>query len=117
MITFSITSFSSFFFLKWNFFFYRKGANRFLTVTKPDGTNTVRATAIFHLVRNSRHQVHTLLQRFPVTNKERQELLPRTDRSQANEGLLLAYCNRDFIYHVHLSFCGIMISCTDGFKV
>ena len=67
----------------------RKGANRFLTVTKVDGSHTVRATAIFHLVRNSRHQIHTLVQRFPVTNKERQELLPRTDRSQASEGMLI----------------------------
>ena len=67
-------------------YFYSKGANRFLTITKVDGSRTVRATAVFNLVRNSRHQIHTLIQRFPVTNKERQELLPRTDRAQSSEG-------------------------------
>jgi hypothetical protein len=32
------------------------------------------------MVKNSRQQIHSLLQRFPLTNKERQELLPKTEK-------------------------------------
>ncbi|KAK2182376.1 hypothetical protein NP493_355g01027 [Ridgeia piscesae] len=64
-----------------------KGANRYLTISKKDGVHTMHSTAIFHLVRNSRHQIVTLLQRFPITNKERQDLQPRTDRGQYSDGM------------------------------
>ncbi|KAJ8304720.1 hypothetical protein KUTeg_018303 [Tegillarca granosa] len=43
------------------------------------------SSATFQLVKNSRQQINSVLQRFPLTNKERQELQPRTDRSQINE--------------------------------
>ncbi|KAI0208497.1 3'-5' RNA helicase YTHDC2 [Lamellibrachia satsuma] len=64
-----------------------KGANRYLTISKKDGVHTMHTSAIFHLVRNSRHQIMTLLQRFPLTNKERQDLQPRTDRGQYSDGM------------------------------
>ena len=65
---------------------YSKGAARFLTVFKKDGSRTTQSATPLNLVRNSRHQIHTLLQRFPVTNRERQDLQPRTERTQYNEG-------------------------------
>ncbi|XP_074650448.1 3'-5' RNA helicase YTHDC2-like [Tubulanus polymorphus] len=57
-----------------------KGSNRYLTVSKKDGSQIVEASASFQLARNSRHQIHMLVQRFPLTNKERQDLQPRIER-------------------------------------
>ncbi|XP_070542906.1 3'-5' RNA helicase YTHDC2-like [Ptychodera flava] len=57
-----------------------KGSNRYLTISKNDGNKQASSVATFQLTRNSRHQVHSLLQRYPVTNKERQELQPRSER-------------------------------------
>ena len=68
-------------------FLLRKGANRYLTVRKKDGSQSVQTVAVFNLVRNSRHQIHSLTQRFPITNKERQDLQPRTERGQYSEGI------------------------------
>uniref|UniRef100_T1JES8 RNA helicase n=1 Tax=Strigamia maritima TaxID=126957 RepID=T1JES8_STRMM len=59
-----------------------KGANRFLTVYKKEGSTIVQADAVFQLARVSRQHIISLLQRFPVTNKERQELLPLTERDR-----------------------------------
>ena len=63
-----------------------KGMNRFLTVTKKEGLDMVEHTAFFTLTRNSRHQVDSLAQKCPLSNKERQELQPRLDRSQYSDG-------------------------------
>ena len=41
---------------------------------------------MLQLVKNSRQTIQSMLQRFPVTNKERLELLPKTDKNQVNEG-------------------------------
>lgn len=60
---------------------YRKGSNRFISVTKKDGSSILQVPATFQLIKNSRQQIQTLLQRFGLTNKERQELLPRTERA------------------------------------
>ncbi|GAB6019416.1 3'-5' RNA helicase ythdc2 [Chamberlinius hualienensis] len=59
-----------------------KSANRFLTVYKKDGSTIVQADAIFNLSKNSRQQIITLLQRYPVTNKERQDLAPLLERDR-----------------------------------
>ncbi|KAK2151124.1 hypothetical protein LSH36_375g06066 [Paralvinella palmiformis] len=63
-----------------------KGAGRFLVVTKKTGIQTVQAAAVFNIAKSSRNQIRTLLQRFPVTTKERQELQPRTERGQYTNG-------------------------------
>ncbi|XP_036436605.1 3'-5' RNA helicase YTHDC2 [Colossoma macropomum] len=57
-----------------------KGSNRFLTIRKKDGSEAAQSIMTFNFAANSKHVVRSLLQRFPVTNKERTELLPRTER-------------------------------------
>jgi hypothetical protein len=53
------------------------------------GSLATQSAASLHMVKNSRQQIHSLLQRFPLTNKERQELLPKTEKGSANEGINL----------------------------
>ncbi|XP_006812648.1 3'-5' RNA helicase YTHDC2-like, partial [Saccoglossus kowalevskii] len=57
-----------------------KSSNRYLTIFKKDCNKMPCSVATYQMTRNSRHQIHGLLQRFPVTNKERQELQQRTER-------------------------------------
>ncbi|XP_078688329.1 3'-5' RNA helicase YTHDC2-like isoform X2 [Branchiostoma floridae x Branchiostoma belcheri] len=57
-----------------------KGSNRYLTIFKKDSRTMGLGTATFTLCRSARHHTHTLLQRFPITGRERQELMPRTER-------------------------------------
>ncbi|CAH1253699.1 YTHDC2 [Branchiostoma lanceolatum] len=57
-----------------------KGSNRYLTIFKKDSRGIGLGTATFSLCRSARHHTHTLLQRFPITGRERQELMPRTER-------------------------------------
>lgn len=64
-----------------------KKANRYVSATKKDAAQSSQSVATFHLVRNSRQTIHSLLQRFPLTTKERQELQQRLERNQYNEGL------------------------------
>ena len=68
---------------------YSKRANRYVTVYKKEGSLATQSAASLHMVKNSRQQIHSLLQRFPLTNKERQELLPKTEKGSANEGINL----------------------------
>ena len=65
---------------------FRQGASRYLVLTKKDSGSMTSKSATFQLVRNSRYQIGNMLQRFPVSSKERLELLPNTDKSQVNEG-------------------------------
>lgn len=75
----------------WSVHLDRRGAARFLTVSKVGvGSQGESRVARLGLVRHSRLQVHGLLQRFPVTAAERQELQPRTERAQFNEGQSLS---------------------------
>ncbi|CAJ0958131.1 unnamed protein product [Ranitomeya imitator] len=57
-----------------------KGYNRFLTVRKKDGSEGLRAHMTCYLTETTRHAMRSLFQRFPVTNKERTDLLPKTER-------------------------------------
>ncbi|XP_061118444.1 3'-5' RNA helicase YTHDC2 [Conger conger] len=57
-----------------------KGMRRFLTVSKKDGTETAQSVMSFTLSHNAKHVIRSLLQRFPITNKERADLTPRTER-------------------------------------
>lgn len=61
-------------------FIFRKGSSRTLTIRKKDGSETAQSIMTFNLSHNSKHAVRSLLQRFPITNKERTDLLPRTER-------------------------------------
>ena len=65
---------------------FRKGASRYLTISKTETCKALRKPAMLQLVKNSRQTIQSMLQRFPVTNKERLELLPKTDKNQVNEG-------------------------------
>ncbi|XP_052792916.1 3'-5' RNA helicase YTHDC2-like isoform X2 [Mya arenaria] len=62
-----------------------KNASRFLVLSKKEGAKTEVSSATFQLVRNSKFQIGSLLQRFPVTSKERLELLPNVDKTHVNE--------------------------------
>ncbi|XP_055956156.1 3'-5' RNA helicase YTHDC2 [Patella vulgata] len=62
-----------------------KGASRCLTIYKKEGNQSSGTSVTFQLARNSRHQILSLMQRFPLTNKERQELQPKTHKSTVNE--------------------------------
>ncbi|KAM6985128.1 LOW QUALITY PROTEIN: 3'-5' RNA helicase YTHDC2 [Aplochiton taeniatus] len=57
-----------------------KGSTRFLTIRKKDGSESTHSVMTFNFSNNSKHVVRSLLQRFPITNKERTDLLPRTER-------------------------------------
>uniref|UniRef100_A0A3B3T4R6 RNA helicase n=1 Tax=Paramormyrops kingsleyae TaxID=1676925 RepID=A0A3B3T4R6_9TELE len=57
-----------------------KGSNRFLTIRKKDGSESAQSIMTFNLMPNAKLVVRSLLQRFPVTSKERVDLLPRTER-------------------------------------
>ncbi|XP_036365710.1 3'-5' RNA helicase YTHDC2-like isoform X2 [Octopus sinensis] len=58
-----------------------KNSNRFLTVTKKNNNVTQRQVATFNLEKNSRQHIRTLMQRYPLTNKERQDLFPKPEKS------------------------------------
>ncbi|KAM4637671.1 3'-5' RNA helicase YTHDC2 isoform 3-T3 [Amazona ochrocephala] len=60
-----------------------KGANRYLTVKKKDGSELAHAIMTCVLAPSTKHAIRNLIQRFPVTNKERTELLPKTERGNA----------------------------------
>ncbi|XP_015596401.1 probable ATP-dependent RNA helicase YTHDC2 [Cephus cinctus] len=59
-----------------------KGANRFLTVYKREGSTIIQADAAIKLQRPSRQGIYNLIQKFPLSNKERQDLLPPTERER-----------------------------------
>ncbi|XP_009997103.1 PREDICTED: probable ATP-dependent RNA helicase YTHDC2, partial [Chaetura pelagica] len=60
-----------------------KGANRYLTVRKKDGSELTHAVMTCCLAPSTKHAIRSLIQRFPVTSKERTELLPKTERGNA----------------------------------
>ncbi|KAG8307673.1 3'-5' RNA helicase ythdc2 [Homalodisca vitripennis] len=62
---------------------HMKGLNRAVTVYKRDGSTIIQADAVIPLVRPSRQAILTLLASHPVTNKERQDLLPITERDRS----------------------------------
>ena len=59
-----------------------KGVGRFLTIYKRDGSTIMQSDAVLGLAPASRKLASALLSQCPVTNKERQELLPPTDRER-----------------------------------
>ncbi|KAK7115641.1 3'-5' RNA helicase YTHDC2-like [Littorina saxatilis] len=61
-----------------------KGANRVLNIYKKE-QGTLGWSAGFQLARNSRHQIMALLQRLPLTTRERADLQPRTQKMSISE--------------------------------
>ncbi|KAJ8287216.1 hypothetical protein GJAV_G00048990 [Gymnothorax javanicus] len=57
-----------------------KGMRRYLTIWKKDGIQAAQSAMTFNLSQSSKHVIRNLLQRFPVTSKERSDLTPRTER-------------------------------------
>ncbi|XP_050186132.1 3'-5' RNA helicase YTHDC2-like [Myiozetetes cayanensis] len=60
-----------------------KGTNRYLTVRKKHGSELKHTVMTCALTPVTKHAVCTLIRNFPVTNKERTELLPKTERGNA----------------------------------
>ncbi|XP_044006337.1 3'-5' RNA helicase YTHDC2-like [Aphidius gifuensis] len=59
-----------------------KGANRFLTVYKREGSSIIQSDAIVKLQKPSKQIIINLIQKFPLNAKERQDLLPPTERER-----------------------------------
>ncbi|XP_038625680.1 3'-5' RNA helicase YTHDC2 isoform X2 [Tachyglossus aculeatus] len=57
-----------------------KGASRFVTVKKKDGSELAPKLMTCNLTSSSILTIKSLIQRFPVTNKERSDLLPKSER-------------------------------------
>ena len=67
------------------YIFCRKGANRFLTVYKREGSTIVQADAWIKLESSSKQGIYNLIQKFPLDNKERRDLLPPTERERTDD--------------------------------
>ncbi|XP_026152929.1 3'-5' RNA helicase YTHDC2 isoform X2 [Mastacembelus armatus] len=76
-----------------------KGPNRFLTIRKKDGSDKPRPTMALTLSHNSLYFIRSLLQRFPVSNKDRTDMQPnnKSSMSVAPEHALLSdnSCDRN----------------------
>ncbi|XP_011312776.1 probable ATP-dependent RNA helicase YTHDC2 [Fopius arisanus] len=59
-----------------------KGANRFMTVYKREGSTIIQSDATIKLNKISKQSLVNLLEKFPLNNKERQDLLPPTERER-----------------------------------
>ncbi|XP_054034566.1 3'-5' RNA helicase YTHDC2 [Dryobates pubescens] len=60
-----------------------KGASRYLTIRKKDGSELTCAIMTCCLAPSSKSTLWSFIQRFPVTSKERTELLPRLERGNS----------------------------------
>ena len=65
-----------------------KGAARFLTVYKKDRSSVVKAEAQLTLTANAKRLASGTLTQYPVTSKEKQDLLPATERGERSPYLL-----------------------------
>lgn len=62
---------------------------------KKDGSELAHTVMTCNLIPNTKHAIRSLVQRFPVTNKERTELLPKTERGNVfavEAGALSIFC-------------------------
>ncbi|XP_053341689.1 3'-5' RNA helicase YTHDC2 isoform X1 [Clarias gariepinus] len=60
-----------------------KGLQRFLTLWKKDRPESSQSVMTFSLTQNSKHVIQNLLQGFPITSKERTDLLQGSERDLA----------------------------------
>lgn len=72
------------------FLLFSKNSNRFLTVTKKNNNLVQRRAASFNLEKNTRQHIRSLIQRYPLTNKQRQDLFPKPEKSLGDGQFL--YC-------------------------
>lgn len=70
-----------------SFYPFRKGPTRFLTLRKKDGSEKPRPAMPLTVFHNSLYFIRSLLQRFPVSNRERIDLQPnnKSGKSMAPE--------------------------------
>lgn len=91
---------------------FRKGASRYLILSKKDGTLSSNSKGVhFEIIRNSKGQIGNLLQRFPLSSKERLELMPNMDKNQVNEGMQYSILMKMFailLFLKFLSFLGLI---------
>ncbi|XP_074107182.1 3'-5' RNA helicase YTHDC2 isoform X1 [Cotesia typhae] len=59
-----------------------KGANRFLTVYKREGSTIIQSDPVLKIQKTSKQGIFNLIQKFPINSKERQDLLPPTERER-----------------------------------
>ncbi|XP_057341325.1 3'-5' RNA helicase YTHDC2-like isoform X2 [Microplitis mediator] len=59
-----------------------KGANRFLTVYKREGSTIIQSDPVLRIQKTSKQGILNLIQKFPINSKERQDLLPPTERER-----------------------------------
>lgn len=60
-----------------------KGSSRFLTVYKKEGSTIMQSDASLRLSQASKECAAKLFASYPLTNKERQELLPPSDKERS----------------------------------
>lgn len=92
----------------------RKGTTRFLTVKKKDGSEAAHSVMNFNLSHNTKHVVRSLLQRFPVTYKERTDLLPKTERGSSlalEAGKHVCFLSNCVLYLYIIKECFITLHC------
>ena len=66
---------------------FRKSSSRFITVIRQQaGVST--ASTVLQVTMNSRQQMVALMQRCPLTSKERHDLIPRTEKTQNTQGMM-----------------------------
>ena len=65
-----------------------KGASRFLTIYKKGRPSVIKSDAQLTLTADAKKLASGALTQYPVTSKERQDLLPPTDRGERNPYLL-----------------------------
>lgn len=94
-----------FIFISWSLinFFRRKGANRYLTVYKREGSTIIQEDATVKLQKTSKQSIYNLIQKFPLSAKERQELLPLTERERTFETDSLLPAGKSSKIHYSLS--------------
>ncbi|MGH0190282.1 UNVERIFIED_CONTAM: hypothetical protein FKN15_044184 [Acipenser sinensis] len=91
-----------------------KGTTRFLTVKKKDGSEAAHSVMNFNLSHNTKHVVRSLLQRFPVTYKERTDLLPKTERGSSlalEAGKHVCFLSNCVLYLYIIKECFITLHC------
>lgn len=81
----SVYSVTYIFTLYWKFI-CRKSSNRCITVIRQQA-GSVAASSVLEVTMNSRQQMVVLMQRCPLTSKERHDLVPRTEKSLNTQGM------------------------------
>lgn len=62
-----------------------------MTVYKREGSTIIQSDAFLNLQKASKQSIYNLVHKFPLNNKERQDLLPPTERERIidNESMFI----------------------------